>query len=84
MPFFDIEFDNIIHLINRKKEFTDNLNDKQKVILFNQNLHIFSGVYGFRFGENKSLSGIDNQSFHMLQDIFPGVISYLPETSIAI
>lgn len=58
---------------NKNEEFIEALPDKQKMILLNQNLHIFSEVYGFKFDEDKSVFAIDNQSFHPLQDIFPKV-----------
>ena len=58
-------------MINNHKEYTDHLEENKKIILFNQNLHIISAIYGYKFLENKSLTAIDNQSFYLLQDIFP-------------
>lgn len=58
-------------LINNHKEFTDHLNERKKVILFNQNLHVISAIFGYKFLENRCLREIDNQSFYLLQEIFP-------------
>ena len=68
-------------LINNHKEFTDHLTEKKKLILFNQNLHVISAIFGYKFLENKNLTAIDNQSFYLLQDIFPTTAKSMSEIS---
>jgi hypothetical protein len=81
IPFFDIDFNNVLTLINNHKEYTDHLEEKKKIILFNQNLHIISAIYGYKFLDNKNLTAIDNQSFYQLHDIFPTTGKLLSEMS---
>jgi hypothetical protein len=71
----------VLTLINNHKEYTDHLNEKKKIILFNQNLHIVSAIYGYKFLENKNLTAIDNQSFYQLHDIFPTTAKLFSEMS---
>jgi hypothetical protein len=51
------------------------------VILFNQNLHVISAIFGYKFLENRCLREIDNQSFYLLQEIFPSTAKSFGEQS---
>lgn len=71
----------MLTLINNHRDYTDHLSEQKRLILFNQNLHVISAIYGYKFLENKNLTAIDNQSFYLLQDIFPTTAKMMSEMS---
>lgn len=42
---------------------------------------MISAIYGYKFLDNKNLTAIDNQSFYLLQDIFPTTAKMMSEMS---
>jgi len=74
LPYFDIEYRTILKII--VKNFDKDLDEVPKnkeLLLLNKHIFVFERLFGFKFGENKSLSAITNQSYIGLDIIYPEI-----------
>ena len=72
VPFFDIEYRTILKAI--LKNFDKEMNElpaNKELFLLNKHRHFFERLFGFKFGEHKSILSINNQSLISLDLLYP-------------
>lgn len=73
IPFFDINFKEVLSLIIGDQQDVEEINKKKEIQILNQNIDIFEQLFGFSFENNRFINLINNQSLFTNEQIFPSL-----------